>query len=104
MKNLKIAIALMMLLSQSANANDVGFRKIDNVSKEGLSMAVLYPTSSEPKAVAFGPFKLNVAIAGIIKSGQFPLAIISHGSGSSSLSYKDIALSLVKNGFIVVMP
>ncbi len=94
----------MMLLSQSANANDVGFRKIDNVSKEGLSMAVLYPTSSEPKAVAFGPFKLNVAIAGIIKSGQFPLAIISHGSGSSSLSYKDIALSLVKNGFIVVMP
>ncbi|OBU16448.1 hypothetical protein AYY19_04635 [Photobacterium aquimaris] len=104
MKKFRIAVALTMFLSLSANANDVGFRKIDNVSKDGLSMAVLYPTSSEPKAVAFGPFKLNVAIAGAIKDGSYPLAILSHGSGSSSLSYKDIALSLVKNGFIVVMP
>lgn len=104
MKNFRKVIALITFLSVSANANDVGFRKVDNISNDGLSMAVLYPTSSQPKAVAFGPFKLNVAIAGAIKKGQFPLAILSHGSGSSSLSYKDIALSLVKNGFIVALP
>lgn len=88
----------------SLHAHDVGFRKIDNISKDRFSMAVLYPTSSKTKPTAFGPFTLNVAVAGTIKEGRFPLAIISHGSGSSGLSYKDIALSLVSHGFIVIMP
>ena len=104
MKCLKIAIILLILTSISSNAHDVGFRRVKNVSKYGFSMVILYPTSSKPKPVAFGPFTLNVAIGGIIEDGRFPLAVLSHGSGGSNLSYKDIAVSLVRNGFIVAMP
>ncbi|XOB63525.1 alpha/beta hydrolase family protein [Campylobacterota bacterium DY0563] len=104
MKYLKITISLLIFTFISLHAHDVGFRKVDNVSKDGFSMVVLYPTSSKPKPVTFGPFTLNVAIGGKVEEGRFPLAVLSHGSGSSNLSYKDIAISLVTNGFIVVMP
>lgn len=104
MKYFKIALKLCIFISITLNAHNVGFRKINNVSNEHFPIAIFYPTSSKPKSVAFGPFTLNVAIDGMIETGHFPLVIFSHGSGSSNLSYKDIALSLVKNGFIVAMP
>ncbi|SIO92603.1 Alpha/beta hydrolase family protein [Vibrio spartinae] len=104
MNDLKIALAFIILTSISANAHDVGFRRLDNVSTNGLSMFVLYPTTSKPKSVDFGPFTLNVAIGGAMEDGRFPFAVLSHGSGSNGLSYKDIALSLVHHGFIVAMP
>lgn len=104
MNYFKIALKLFIFISITLNAHDVGFIRINNVSKEHFPLVILYPTSSKPKTVAFGPFTLNVAIGGVIAKGHFPLVVFSHGSGSSNLSYKDIALSLVKNGFIVAMP
>ncbi|WP_104401574.1 alpha/beta hydrolase family protein [Vibrio penaeicida] len=103
----RLVIALFLFISTFSYANDVGFRKMSVVLKdasEKLPVAVFYPTSSPAKSVAFGPFSLNVAIGGEIAEGRFPLAVLSHGSGGSNLSYKDIAMSLVRNGFIVAMP
>lgn len=106
-KYLRLIITILCIMPNIANALGVGFRKI-NVPLQGagneFSMVVLYPTSSKTKPITFGPFKMNVAIGGEIADEKFPLVILSHGSGGSNLSYKDIAFSLVKNGFIVGMP
>lgn len=106
-KNLRLVITLLCIMPIFANALEVGFRKINVSSQETKNefpMVVLYPTSSMAIPTAFGPFKMNVAIGGEIADRKFPLVILSHGSGGSNLSYKDIALSLVKHGFIVGMP
>ncbi|MDW6005424.1 alpha/beta hydrolase family protein [Vibrio mangrovi] len=88
-------------------AYEVGYRKHQVVfqkANDAFPMAVLYPATSGAKLVDFGPFKLRVSIGGDVAQGKFPLVVLSHGSGGSSLSYKDIAISLVQNGFIVAMP
>jgi len=35
---------------------------------------------------------------------EFPVAIISHGSGGTNLGHRSIAFELVKQGFVVAMP
>lgn len=102
-----LVITILFIIPNITNALDVGFQKV-NVPLQGTDnkfpMAVLYPTSSETKSTTFGPFKMNVATGGEVSDGKFPLVILSHGSGGSNLLYKDIAFSLVNNGFIVGMP
>ena len=48
---------------------------------------VWYPTNEQSQEVQFGVFKLNVSLAADIASGQFPLVMISHGSGGSWLGH-----------------
>ncbi|WP_129142058.1 alpha/beta hydrolase family protein [Modicisalibacter coralii] len=100
-------VVLLATASTFSYAHDVGFRTMTispSVESDGFPMAVFYPTSSEPKVVEMGPFKLDIAVGGDVLEGRHPLAIVSHGSGGSYLSYKDIAISLARSGFIVGMP
>ncbi|OYD23909.1 alpha/beta hydrolase family protein [Oceanimonas baumannii] len=100
-------VVLLITASAFSNAYEVGFDKTNvppSIESNGFPMALFYPTSSEPKVVELGPFKLNVAVEGEVLKGKHPLVIVSHGSGGSHLSYKDVAISLAKNGFIVGMP
>ncbi|WP_417605740.1 alpha/beta hydrolase family protein [Oceanimonas baumannii] len=100
-------VVLLITASAFSNAYEVGFDKTNvppSIESNGFPMALFYPTSSEPKVVELGPFKLNVAVEGEVPKGKYPLVIVSHGSGGSHLSYKDVAISLAKNGFIVGMP
>jgi predicted dienelactone hydrolase len=105
---LMLTITLMSYSFQALAANyDVGLTKLDVTKADKLDtfpLVVLYPSSSASKNLTFGPFTMKVAMGGDIVHQKFPLVILSHGSGGSSLSYKDIAISLVKQGFIVVMP
>ena len=93
-------------LAMSVEDFNVGFINIDinSIETDNFKMGLLYPTNDSSKSVEFGPFKMNVAIGGSIQEGTFPLVIISHGSGGSSLGYRSIALALAKNGFIVGLP
>lgn len=103
----RLFIVLLTTTSTSSNAYEVGFSKMNvppSIENEGFPMVIFYPTNSEQKVVELGPFKLNVAVEGETLKGKYPLVIVSHGSGGSNLSYKDIAISLAKNGFIVGMP
>lgn len=100
-------VVLLITASAFSNAYEVGFDKTNvppSIESNGFPIALFYPTSSEPKVVELGPFKLNVAVEGEVLKGKHPLVIVSHGSGGSHLSYKDVAISLAKNGFIVGMP
>ncbi len=106
------AVCLMFLFlcsfSVSASGGDaVGFLKTTVSSQQKnqkISVAVVYPSNGPSKAVTFGPFTMNLALNTPVADGKFPLAVISHGSGGSSLGHRSIAFALVKRGFIVAMP
>lgn len=85
----------------------MGFIKMEifqNETNENIPVAVVYPTHSPSKIVKFGPFSMELSVGAAIAEGKFPVAVISHGSGGSNLGYRSIALTLVKQGFIVGMP
>ena len=41
---------------------------------------------------------------GPVAPGQWPLVVISHGSGGSNLSHRTLAVHLARNGYVVAMP
>jgi len=83
-----------------------GCRKLEITDEAGVSFPVLvmYPSADKEQAVRMGPHTLNVAMDGTIAEGEYPLVVISHGSGGSHLVYRTLAAHLVENGFVVAMP
>lgn len=77
---------------------------VDNYNGVTFPMSVMYPTDEEGKIEELGPFSLNLSINAKPKYGQFPLIVISHGSGGGNLLYRTLAHHLASNGFIVGMP
>jgi len=85
----------------------IGYIKMTTESKvtgEEFPVALLYPSKTPSEYVKFGPFEMELSIAGKMATGKFPLAIISHGSGGSNLGHRSIAFALVKQGFVVGIP
>ena len=84
----------------------VGTRELSlHDAEHGLQIPLLlmYPTRQAPHAVAFGPYVMEVSPESEIAQGQFPLVLISHGSGGSHLLYRSIALHLAAHGYVVAM-
>lgn len=89
------------------NGYYVGFKKIKTQSKktgEEFPVALVYPTREKSKKVKFGPFEMFLSVGAKIAEGQFPLVLISHGSGGTNLGYRSIAFKLVNQGYVVAVP
>ncbi|WP_210520990.1 alpha/beta hydrolase family protein [Hymenobacter terricola] len=85
----------------------VGYRTVEVFDHElGLSfpVAVLYPTRTPAVAVQAGPYSLEVAPDASLAEGIFPLAIISHGGGSTPWAYRTLAYYLVRHGYVIGLP
>ncbi|AGH80891.1 alpha/beta hydrolase family protein [Psychromonas sp. CNPT3] len=97
----------MVVEQKKSNSSDwVGSKTVqitDNIEHISFDTWLLYPCIDKPQSVDVGPYCINVCADGRIAKGEFPLVIISHGSGGSHLLYRLIALHLVKNGYIVAM-
>lgn len=77
---------------------------IDDYRGVTFPMSVMYPTDQKGKIETIGPFHLDVSINAQPTEGEFPLVLISHGSGGGNLLYRTLAHDLACNGFIVGMP
>lgn len=64
---------------------------------------VMYPTQTPSTPTPFGPYAMDVSPDAPIAPGEFPLIIVSHGSGGSHLLYRTITTPLAQNGYIVAM-
>lgn len=67
-------------------------------------LLVFYPSSSPARAERLGPFELQVALGGAPLPGPYPLVLISHGSGGSPATHRELACHLARRGFIVGVP
>lgn len=75
----------------------------DDSNDISFNVLIQYPTKELSTPTAFGPYIIDVSNNAKILDSQFPLVIISHGSGGSHLLYRTISTYLAKNGFIVGM-
>jgi predicted dienelactone hydrolase len=69
-----------------------------------IPVLVTYPTSSAEKTEQLGPFSLSVARDAAPLEGAYALVIISHGSGGTSVSHRELARHLASRGFVVGVP
>jgi len=83
----------------------VGFQCVDVIDAGSkFPMLVMYPTSAPEKDERLGPFSLRVATAVPPLAGTYPLVIISHGSGGTHVSHRELARHLASKGFVVGVP
>jgi predicted dienelactone hydrolase len=77
---------------------------LDDRSGARFPLLVFYPSSSPARPERLGPFDLHVAAAGALLPGPHPLVLISHGSGGSPATHRELACHLAAAGFVVGVP
>jgi predicted dienelactone hydrolase len=80
------------------------FQWVDETSATKLPAVVMYPTLQESAPVTLGPYTEGLSTDAPVAEGEYPLAILSHGSGGSPLVYRQLAAHLARGGFIVAAP
>lgn len=76
---------------------------VDGVQGVRVPTWLLYPTQTLERVEKFGVYSLGVAIDAPIHGDQLPLVVISHGTGSTPWVMRDLALHLVRGGFVVAL-
>ncbi|KKB61792.1 dienelactone hydrolase [Robbsia andropogonis] len=69
-----------------------------------LDTVVFYPTHEHEAPWQAGPFTVEATRDAPVEHGHFPVVLISHGRGGSPFSHRELASSLARAGFIVVLP
>ncbi len=64
----------------------------------------MYPSDSPAQPVRLGPYREELSADAPLAAGVFPLVVISHGNGGTSLLHRNTAAYLAQNGFVVAMP
>jgi predicted dienelactone hydrolase len=85
---------------------NVGFRTLevnDPVQGGRIAAWLLYPTSAAEREEAFGPYSLAVARDAQADGQPLGVVAISHGKTGSPWTYRDLAASLVRAGFVVAL-
>lgn len=95
------------LCDMNTHGFNVGCRTADvydAVQGAAIPIKLLYPTKAPEGTVRFGSYEISVALNAPVANGRFPLVVVSHGGGGSSLTYRDLASSLVRAGYVVALP
>jgi predicted dienelactone hydrolase len=80
-----------------------GVADIQGKNEDG-PVTIFYPTDAPASTLQLGPFQLQVTRNATPKQGNQRLIVISHGSGGNPWVHSDLALRLVKEGFVVAIP
>jgi predicted dienelactone hydrolase len=94
--------ALVAALSAQAQTFQAGFRGVKVSYYDGaIDIALWYPSVAAEIDASFGPYRMQVGLGAPVAPGVFPLVVISHGTGGSSLGHYRFAQALARAGFIV---
>ncbi len=74
----------------------------DHQANIGFPVFVMYPAKDAHGAYEVGPFTVTAGLNAAKAAGQFPVAIISHGSGGNRLGYLTLAQGLAEAGYVVL--
>lgn len=86
---------------------NAGWRQVTAGSAAGetaFPVMVCYPTPEPERVRQIGPYAISAAWDAEPSAGRHPVALLSHGSGSTPLVLRDLALYLARTGFMVAMP
>jgi predicted dienelactone hydrolase len=100
-----MALLATLLVAAHAHAYESGWMQIQvtGATPEApkTTVALYYPTMAAPRAIAMGPFTLDVAIGGQPIDKVKALILLSHGIGGSELGHSVLAQALARNGYLV---
>ena len=86
---------------------DIGFAviQVPDGAAAPIETGIWYPAEgAAPRATQVGSFTQSLAPGAALRGRDWPLVVISHGSGSSFAGHADTALALAEAGFIVAAP
>ncbi|REF26692.1 putative dienelactone hydrolase [Xenorhabdus cabanillasii] len=84
------------------NIGCINGKVYDDKQGKFIPIHFFYPTREIGKSEKFGPYDISVAMNASIYGNKIPLIVLSHGSGGSSLTYRELMCSLVKSGYAVL--
>ena len=100
-----LASLATLLVAAHAHAYEAGWMQIQvagtTPDAPRTTVALYYPTMAAPRAIAMGPFALDVAIGGKPVNKVKALILLSHGIGGSELGHSVLAQALARNGYLV---
>ena len=100
-----LAVLATLLIAAHAHAYEAGWMQIQvagtTSGAPGTTVALYYPTMAAPRAIAMGPFSLDVAIGSKPVDKVKALILLSHGIGGSELGHSFLAQALARNGYLV---
>ena len=70
--------------------------------KTNIETFLWFPTTESESTQSLGVYAPRLAPGGRPAKGRFPLVVISHGAGGSSLNHHIFAGALARHGFVVV--
>jgi predicted dienelactone hydrolase len=96
-----------MYFSQVQLSVNVGCHAVDAtdpIQSARIPLVLLYPTRAPQRPEQLGPYALSLARDAPPDGEGLRLVVISHGTGGSSLVYRDLAVHLARAGFVVALP
>jgi predicted dienelactone hydrolase len=94
-----------LFIAAHVQAFDAGWMQIQTAGvtpdAPTTTVALYYPTMAAPRAIAMGPFSLNVAIGGKPVDKVKALILLSHGIGGTETGHSVLAQALARNGYLV---
>ena len=88
-------------------SDSVGYRAAlvpDAVLNLVVPVALFYPTDAPAQSETLGLYPVEIARDAPVRAGRWPLVLLSHGTGSSGLVHRNLALFLARQGFVVALP
>ena len=76
----------------------------DPVQGVPIPLRLFFPAHAAERAERLGPYMFDVALDAPVVGEHLPLVVISHGTGGSSLTHRDLAALLARAGFVVALP
>ncbi len=100
-----LASLATVLVAAHAQAFEAGWMQIQTAGATPdaptTTVALFYPTLAAPRAIAMGPFALDVAIGGKPVDKVKALILLSHGNAGTELGHSVLAQALARNGYLV---
>ena len=100
-----LASLATLLVAAHAHAYEAGWMQIQAAGATPdaptTTVALYYPTMAVPRAIAMGPFSLNVAIGGKPVDRIKALILLSHGNAGTELGHSVLAQALARSGYLV---
>ena len=96
----RLLLAFLMLFpATAASAQEAGFER--RTTADGIEVGIWYPAKGTPAPRRFGLNEQPIVAGAMVPAGQYPLVVISHGTGGDYAGHADTAVALARAGFIV---